>query len=407
MARKLPAIVFIAVLLAYTLFPGVEAVRQVDITHMPARVEHSSPAGVFEEETVDFEAGDALAASAQTAPPAASENSAVVRYTDAPALPDPTPAPTATPMPTPEATPIAKGMSGPDVAELQRKLTIWGFMLDKPDGVYGSGTEEAIKSLQTYLSALEAGTSSGATATFEDESVYGDGVVEALSGGVEHTPEPTPEPTPTPAPAYPATGIVDAKLMQTMDDGFPVYRETITSGSSGVDAHRVQRRLESLNYLYKGADGAFGEKTAAALNHFQKINKMPQTGIADRVTQELLFSDSAKQSDRPYHPYLLKVDVSEQRLYIYAWSNDGYKKLVKKVKCSTGLRKTPTPLGTYQDSTGPGARWHYFKKFSCWPSTHSTSRATSCSIRSSTTKASPLRDLCARWGAGHPTAASG
>ena len=34
--------------------------------------------------------------------------------------------------------------------------------------------------------------------------------------------------------------------------------------------------------------------------------------------------------------------------------------------CSTGLNATPTPKGTYEASTGPGARWHYFKKFDCW-----------------------------------------
>ena len=31
-----------------------------------------------------------------------------------------------------------------------------------------------------------------------------------------------------------------------------------------------------------------------------------------------------------------------------------------------GLPKTPTPLGFYQETTGPGNRWHYFKKFGVW-----------------------------------------
>ena len=31
------------------------------------------------------------------------------------------------------------------------------------------------------------------------------------------------------------------------------------------------------------------------------------------------------------------------------------------MKASTGLNATPTPKGTYQSTTGPGARWHYFK----------------------------------------------
>jgi lipoprotein-anchoring transpeptidase ErfK/SrfK len=36
------------------------------------------------------------------------------------------------------------------------------------------------------------------------------------------------------------------------------------------------------------------------------------------------------------------------------------------MKCSTGKDETPTPKGTFQGGTGPGARWHYFKKFDCW-----------------------------------------
>ena len=36
------------------------------------------------------------------------------------------------------------------------------------------------------------------------------------------------------------------------------------------------------------------------------------------------------------------------------------------MKCSTGKNATPTPKGTFQNGTGPGARWHYFKKFKCW-----------------------------------------
>ncbi len=374
MARKLPVIVFIAVLLVYTLYPGVEAVRQTSVTLPVAATTPASQADTAEE-TVDFEATaapsevDVGSDTADHTPVKAPAPSAtpllgdiVVRYT-------PTPAPTLapTPIPTPEPTPIAMGMNSPYVSELQQKLQVLGFLMDKPDGIYGKGTEEAVKDLQSYLNAVSTG--SGASAAFTDESLYGDGVVEALSSGVEtgeETPAPTLEPTPTPAPPYPVTGVVDGKLMQALSDGIPVYRETITSGSSGLDTQRVQRRLASMNYLYKGADGVFGDNTAKGLTYFQKINGIPQTGIADEVTQKLLFSENAVASDRPYHAYSIKVDVSEQRVYVYAWSGDGYKKLVKKFKCSTGLPGTSTPLGTYQDSTGPGRRWHYFKKFSCW-----------------------------------------
>ena len=373
MARKLSALVFILVLLVYTLYPGAEVVRQTAAsaqagTHEPAK---TAPA---EEEIVDFGSfpdadSEPAAAMGTTAnQPAATANDVVVRYTEKPVTPEITPEPTPTPVPTPEPTPIAEGMSGPQVAELQQNLLTWGFLSQKPDGIFGIATADAVTALQEYLSMLKSGVEPAASATFEDEGEYSDGTVEALSGGADATatPAPTLKPTPSPAPAYPSTGIVDGKLMQAMAEGFPLYREPLMKGSSGLDTLRVQHRLESLGYLYKGGDGVFGDNTTEGLTYFQKVNGIPETGIADEVTQNLLFSENAVESDRPYHPYLIKVDLSEQRVYVYAWSGEKYSKLVKKFKCSTGMPKTPTPPGTYQDTTGPGKRWHYFKDFNVW-----------------------------------------
>jgi len=373
LARRLPVLVFALILLAYTLFPGAEVVRQNAASAQSGAADAAAPAQEFaaqdEAEIVDFaSAGEpADAASASAVQPAAA-NDVVVRYTEPAATPVVNPSPTPTPLPTPEPTPMTEGMSGPAVAELQQKLYTWGFLSQKPDGIYGTATEDAVSDLQTYLSMLESGTAPAASVTFADDSDYSDGTVEALSGssGSAETPEPSPSPTPTPAPAYPATGAVDGKLMQAIEEGFPVYRETIMNGSSGLDTERVQRRLGSMNYLYKGDDGVFGGKTQEGLSYFQKVNGIPETGIADEVTQNLLFSENAVESDRPYHPYYIKVDLSEQRLYVYAWSGDKYSKLVKKVKCSTGLPKTPTPPGVYQETTGPGKRWHRFKDFNVW-----------------------------------------
>lgn len=373
MARKLSALVFILVLLAYTLYPGAEVVRQTAASAQAGAKEQPKSAP-SEDETVDFgaltgvDSEPAAAMEPSDGQPAAAANDVVVRYTETPTAPEITPELTPTPVPTPEPTPMAEGMSGPAVAELQTDLMTWGFLSQKPDGIYGIATADSVTALQEYLSMLESGVAPSASVTFEDESAYGDGTVEALSSGADAsaTPEPTPEPTPTPAPAYPATGIVDGKLMQVMADGFPMYRETIMKGATGLDTQRVQRRLESMGYLYKGDDGVFGNNTTEGLTYFQKVNGIPETGIADEVTQNLLFSTNAVESDRPYHPYFIKVDLSEQRLYVYAWSNEKYSKLVKKVKCSTGLPKTPTPPGTYQDTTGPGKRWHRFDDFGVW-----------------------------------------
>ena len=53
-------------------------------------------------------------------------------------------------------------------------------------------------------------------------------------------------------------------------------------------------------------------------------------------------------------------------VYVYALDdNDQYSILTRTMTCSTGLRDTPTPTGEFT-YTGPGARWHYFKKWKCW-----------------------------------------
>ena len=54
-------------------------------------------------------------------------------------------------------------------------------------------------------------------------------------------------------------------------------------------------------------------------------------------------------------------------MYAYGLDdNNEYTVLVRTMKCSTGKDATPTPTGTFQSTTGPGARWHYFKKYQCW-----------------------------------------
>ena len=79
---------------------------------------------------------------------------------------------------------------------------------------------------------------------------------------------------------------------------------------------------------------------------------------------QVLFSGEAKKALKPYE---LRVSIDDQRVYAYEPDANGdYTVLVRTMKCSTGKNDTPTPKGTFKSTTGPGARWHYFKKFKCW-----------------------------------------
>ena len=60
------------------------------------------------------------------------------------------------------------------------------------------------------------------------------------------------------------------------------------------DARALQQRLIDLGYLRGNADGAFGERSQAAMKQFQAIHGLEATGLPDDATREALFSDGAR-----------------------------------------------------------------------------------------------------------------
>ena len=61
----------------------------------------------------------------------------------------------------------------------------------------------------------------------------------------------------------------------------------------------LQKRLQSLNYLDGEADGIFGEDTQAALEAFQALNGLPETGMLDAGTRSALNSAMAVPMPTP------------------------------------------------------------------------------------------------------------
>ncbi len=348
MARKIPIIAFLLVLIVSVFNPGLEmSLHNMDVA-VPASVGATSQqSGMTAEEQAQLvQSGGSLNNPAYTPVPTPEPTA------------DPTPVPTPTPIPTPVPTPMVKGMSGPDVQTLQAQLLTLGFLEEVPDGQYGKGTEKAVTKLQTYMNDVERERAKAdAEANAEAQTEIGNGV--ALADEPLATRQPV---------VYQVNGNVDGPLMDALNKGdFPIYLQTnLSVGSSGSEVMRLQSRLNSLKYVYKNVDGAFGNDTATALSYFQKLHNLPETGIADQNTLNMLYSPLAKESDKPLHDYYIVVDVSDQRVYVYAYHDGEYSKKIKTFRCSSGTRATPTPLGTFQDGTGPGARWHYFKKFNCW-----------------------------------------
>ena len=221
---------------------------------------------------------------------------------------------------------LTEGMTGEAVSALQKRLRVLGFAAIAVDGNYGASTKAGVETLQKYMLQLTGG---------------------AQEGG------------------YVVNGVADPLLLEAFySDSFPAIPATLDSTSSGSDVVRLQRRLQMLNYYTGALDGNYGSGTEKAVQWFQRIHHLTQSGRADRQTLEKLFDENAQKSKKPY---ILIVSLEDQRVYAYGLDeNNDYADLARTMVCSSGRDSTPTPVGTYTDTTGPGARWHYFKKFDCW-----------------------------------------
>lgn len=94
--------------------------------------------------------------------------------------------------------------------------------------------------------------------------------------------EPSPEPS--------GTGS------ETSSPGGDSY-STLREGDQSEDVLKMQTRLEALGFLDVEYDGHYGEYTAQCVREFQKVNGLPETGVADGETLKLLYSIGAKNKD--------------------------------------------------------------------------------------------------------------
>lgn len=69
-----------------------------------------------------------------------------------------------------------------------------------------------------------------------------------------------------------------------------IERPTVQRGDKGDEAKAVQEKLIELGFLVGTADGDFGKKSEAAVKLFQKANGLEETGVADSMTQHIMYS---------------------------------------------------------------------------------------------------------------------
>ena len=220
-----------------------------------------------------------------------------------------------TPDPTPEPTPkpvMQSGSSGENVKTLQTLLREYGFMTGGADGQYGAKTKAGVQKLQAYLDEVNRQEQAVLSAQRSDEATPDEASGGSNNDNTENTQETAPQDTRKPDEDAPAcSGAVDQALWDLLNEGdFSVYRETVSSGSKGLETERVQTRLIALGYLSGAADGDAGSKTVSAIRSFQSSNDLNADGVAGEKTQRRLFSGSAKRYVKPTKPYLLRFDTS-------------------------------------------------------------------------------------------------
>lgn len=138
-----------------------------------------------------------------------------------------------------------KGDRSPTVVQLQQRLIAAGITVKGgADGIFGSGTEAAVRSYQRAWGLTDNGTADTPTAT--------------LLGMLPRTP-------------------------------------ILAKGATGNSVQQMQQQLITVGITVKGgADGWFGSGTAAALTAFQKGRYLPITGALDAATAAILANAAAR-----------------------------------------------------------------------------------------------------------------
>ena len=147
------------------------------------------------------------------------------------------------------------GDRGGYVYQLQQRLKELGYYTIRVDGIYGSGTQRAVRLFQQ---------------------------VNGLSG----------------------TGVADSATQQLLyssaakrydwDDDPSEYYTLRRSAYYQSAVVPLQRRLKNLGYYSGSCDGYYGSGTYRAVRNFQSRNGLYVTGTADPETQRVLYSSSAR-----------------------------------------------------------------------------------------------------------------
>ncbi|MCA1441538.1 peptidoglycan-binding protein [Ensifer sp. IC4062] len=152
------------------------------------------------------------------------------------------------------------------VADVQRELARLGLYDGAPDGHTGPKTSAAILRFEKQAGGVQSGEAS-------------DELLQALratadTGLAVATPGDRPYSAPKATPAE--VDPVAAAIRTAEEDGTLLPRADIPASSEMVES--IQKGLSNLAYADIVVDGVAGDQTRAAIRHFEKHYRLPQTG---------------------------------------------------------------------------------------------------------------------------------
>lgn len=176
---------------------------------------------------------------------------------------------------------LGKGDRGADVAELQNMLISCGFSCGKygADGVFGSGTDAAVRNFQSKYGLSVDGLAGVNTMSKLRSLCSGHGTSSGSGNWVSRL----------------QAECNAQKFSKQTVDGIPGKNTlagcpTVKIGASGNITKLIQERLISLGYSCGscGADGKFGNGTKSAVIAFQKAHGLSPDGIVGQNTWRAL-----------------------------------------------------------------------------------------------------------------------
>ena len=193
---------------------------------------------------------------------------------------------------------------------LQQRLKDLGYYTIRVDGIFGSGTQRAVRDFQ-YVNGL---TPTGVADSTTQKLLYSSA-------------------------AKPVSGTVSGSY--TTLSRSPYYNAAVVT---------LQRRLKALGYLTSSVDGYFGTKTYRAVCNFQSRNGLSVTGIADPTTQQVLYSAGAKAASGSS-----SSSTTGYRLLYWGCKGDAVKRL-QSALLAAGYSQVKVADGIYGQWTYDGVR---------------------------------------------------